>query len=613
MGNGLKQRAFSRCGILMFLILRVLSAQDCDTVTTHLPPITVTALRYPVEFSSTPYPIDVAQVDFYVEKLGARTIDEVLTYGSTIHIQPRSAFGVQSDVSIRGSLFSQQVVLLNGMRANDPQTAHHTMDIPIPIEQIERIEVVKGPLSVLYGADASGGVVNIVTKVPTEDEAILRVRGGQHTLREASALYTTVNEHWKSSIVLSHRQADGYRRGTEFQVTSLSGVTNTETPLGIATVTLGTVMKNFGAENFYGPAPSKEKTQTTSFQTVLVNETMGIRWEPKLSYRRHDDWFQYDRRILDRYINTHTTHLVSAELQGSVAWDEHTSLTFGCEGTIDKIVSSNLGNHTRRSIGIFAVTSIPVGERVKFSGGGRIDGHSAYATQFSPAASVSYDLTQHLRLFGNIGTSFRAPSYTELYYTSPSRRGNAQLQPERGWSYECGLWYTGSPNSVFTVSVFERRQSNLIDYVKFSATDVAYQAVNFTRAQTRGFEAQYQWQRTVHVGVTHWHIAYMYLESSINRGGALTSLYTLIHPRHQVTAVLILALPHGIDVALSGVQRIRDNAPSVTLLNCTVNVTHAPLTFSVQGTNLLNKPYEEIPGVQLPGRWIVASVEARFR
>ncbi|MCX7984136.1 MAG: TonB-dependent receptor [Bacteroidetes bacterium] len=590
--------------------LELCYAQGTDTLTTQVPPVVVTALRYPIDRISSTYPVDVANVHHYTETMGARSIEDVLTYGTMVHVQPRGVHGVQSDLSIRGSLFSQQLVLVNGVRGNDPQTGHHTMNIPISLDQVDRIEVVKGPLSVLYGADAYGGVINIVPRIPIEDIATVRLHRGQYSFWNVSAFYSTATTHGGSSIALDHRQSGGYRRGTEFQVTSLSSISNYETPLGVTTVILGTVAKNFGAENFYGPAPSKERTHTTIAQVGLSSHSSRIHWKQNISYRRHDDRFQYNRHILDRFINTHTSHLLTVDVQGDVELGDSASLTAGCEGILDRITSSNLGNHMRRSLGVFGVLSFPLVGSFHVTSGIRIDFHSAYATQLSPNVSARYSITPLLRLYSSVGTSFRAPSYTELYYTSPSRQGNSSLQPERGLSFECGIIYVNPNGGQGTLSLFERRQSNLIDYVKFSPTDIVYRATNFTRARTRGIEAQYIWRNSARIGIHSYQLGYMYLDSRIDRGTAVASLYTLIHPRHHLNAIVSSVLPFGIEASACGSYRIRTNAPSVVLLNCNLRMTVSQFVVSIQGTNLLNTVYEDIPGVQLPGRWLIAGIEA---
>ena len=93
------------------------------------------------------------------------SVDELLRQIPGLEIQSRGGFGVQSDLGIRGSTYNQVLVMIDGVRFNDPMTGHFNGYIPLGLSEIERIEVIKGPSSSIYGADAVGGVINIITKV----------------------------------------------------------------------------------------------------------------------------------------------------------------------------------------------------------------------------------------------------------------------------------------------------------------------------------------------------------------------------------------------------------------------------------------------------------------
>src|SRR5208283_3732517 len=91
---------------------------------------------------------------------------DLLQLDPSLDLQERAPDGVQTDLSIRGSSFGQTLVLLNGLRVDDAQTGHHDMDIPVPLDSVERIEVLRGSGSAMYGSDASGGVINVITAPP---------------------------------------------------------------------------------------------------------------------------------------------------------------------------------------------------------------------------------------------------------------------------------------------------------------------------------------------------------------------------------------------------------------------------------------------------------------
>ncbi|MGM0668652.1 MAG: TonB-dependent receptor, partial [Gemmatimonadota bacterium] len=97
-----------------------------------------------------------------IRALPVRTVSGLLEWATGVEVQSRSP--AQSDLSIRGAGFEQVVVLVNGVRMSDPQTGHFDLNLTVPLDQVERIEILRGPASALYGADAVGGVVNVVTR-----------------------------------------------------------------------------------------------------------------------------------------------------------------------------------------------------------------------------------------------------------------------------------------------------------------------------------------------------------------------------------------------------------------------------------------------------------------
>jgi iron complex outermembrane receptor protein len=204
-----------------------------------------------------------------------------------------------------------------------------------------------------------------------------------------------------------------------------------------------------------------------------------------------------------------------------------------------------------------------------------------------------------------------------LYYTSPSRIGNPNLKPETGWSYEVGADFYLRPQIKFSTSVFERDQENLIDYVEFSSSDIAYHATNFTSAVTRGIEASLQWRERLPAdresandfSLQSLLVSYTYLDSRIDIGNAYSSLYSFTHPRHQFNAVAAGTLLLSIHGTISTTHKIKLDGTNYTLVEAKVNKSFSHIHVFVQGTNLLNQSYAEIVDVPLPGRWLWAGVE----
>ena len=127
--------------------------------------ITVTTTVEPLPLSENNRSVIV--LDTAARPLLFNNPTDFLRQDTALNLQARGGNGVQTDLSIRGTTFEQSLVLLNGLRINDPETAHLNLDIAVPLEAISRIDVLHGSGSTFYGSDALGGAVNLITSQPT--------------------------------------------------------------------------------------------------------------------------------------------------------------------------------------------------------------------------------------------------------------------------------------------------------------------------------------------------------------------------------------------------------------------------------------------------------------
>ena len=462
-------------------------------------------------------------------------------------------------------------------------------------------------------------LINIITRIPQQQTLHVKLGGGEHGLVNASGNYDFSSSGIHSSNVIGHQQTDGYHYDTDFKTTTFSSNNTLELPFGTYSLFGGYTNKAFGAFNFYGPSPSREWTETSFFNVSTDFLLFPIHFQPKFSYRRHYDKFMYDLRTPDRFVNINTTHSYIGELQSIIPFDSSFSLIGAIEGNADDIVSSNLYNHQRSSIGILAALHGVVKKNILFDIGAREDFHSAYGQQFNPTFNAGYLFSTDAKIFVSAGRSFRAPGYTELYYSSPTRIGNAGLKPETGWSYEIGTEYIFQPRMRITMSFFERDQENLIDYVKGTAADSAFHAANFTTAITRGVEAAFRWSTGLtidhgsmdHCSLQYVLVSYTYLDSRIDIGNVSMSVYSFTHPRHQLNAECSGTLPLFIQWTTNATHKIKLDRTNYILVDAKLSRLFSFVSVFLQGTNLLNQSYEEIVGIPLPGRWLWAGVELK--
>ncbi|MFA6455587.1 MAG: TonB-dependent receptor [Bacteroidota bacterium] len=592
----------------MFIVVPSLRAED--TLSYSMPQVIVQSSR----MSLTSFDLNQSATILGEEMLhnaAPLSVGDALRMFTATEVRRRAPFGIQTDIGIRGSTFSQQLILFNGLRINDPQTAHHNFDIPVPMNSVSQIEIVRGPNSMLYGPDAFGGIINIVS---SSHRPLLtaELSGGEHGYA-AGTLSTGYSADSFSSInTASYSRSDGFRYDTEFEQLTLSSQNSANVSWGIVNGFAGYTKKDFGAYDFYSPGsniPSHEKTETylaafgTSFTAVDWN------FNTRISYRHHFDHFIYTIVNPPLSNNQHNTNLYSAEISANRSWNESFILTHSIEFMLDNINSSKLGIHTRNSSAFSTIVRwIPV-DQWSIDGGVRIDAHSEYGVTLHPTFGAGYLVSSTTKIYGSAGTSFRAASYTDLYYGDPKTVGNPLLKPERGFSSEVGIHTQLFDAASLQASAFFRQQNDLIDYVQYSPTD-KYYAQNFSEAVVKGIEVQSLWKGSGNSDDFLKQIVfnYTFIESDLDIKSAYRTRYSFTHPKHQLNGAVTLALPLEIITTVNAVYSYHSTRPSSSIVDLTFMRPLESIDFIIAATNLLNKSYEEIPGIPLPGRWITGTM-----
>src|SRR5687768_7968437 len=164
------------------LLAVILPAQDIQRLEQS---VVVTATADPIPYQNLARSVQVLNRE-QIEKLPVRSVADLIGYASSVEVRSRGPMGIQSDFSVRGAGFGQTLVLVNGIRINNTQSGHHNADFPVLLDDIERIEILNGPGSSLYGADAFGGTINIITRDPGSRTRV-EVAGRQHGFASGAA------------------------------------------------------------------------------------------------------------------------------------------------------------------------------------------------------------------------------------------------------------------------------------------------------------------------------------------------------------------------------------------------------------------------------------------
>jgi iron complex outermembrane receptor protein len=555
----------------------------------------------------TPIPLEeseraVDSLNVAASPLLFNTFTDYLKLLPSLDLRQRGQNGIQGDLSIRGGTFGQTLILLDGVRMNDAQSGHHNLDLPIPMEALESIEVLRGAGSTLYGADAVGGVVNFRTKRPEVSEIRLRGGLGNFGANQQRVTASLVKGRFFEQLAASRDFSTGFLPNRDYRNGLISSTTHIETGLGFTRVTLAGLDRPFGAQGFYGNYNSWERTKAWM---AMASQELGANTTASFSYHRHTDLFVLYRDRPQAFVNHHISETWLASLRRSDAMGPNGRLHYGFESLHDGVVSTNLGTHDRDRQAVYVNYDLRSVGRFSLTVGTRYELFHAWSGQLSPTVSAGYWLSSHAKLRASISRAYRVPSFTDLYYHDPANVGSPDLRPERAVGYEAGLdWNAGSAIDG-EVTVFQRRERDGIDFVRASPADI-WRARNFQRLRFTGVETAARWRYRPRTSVE---FAYTGLRGAQDALSGLESRYAFNYPVQQAVATWQTATRGDLAIRTRFGVTKRFGRDSYTVWDLSLAHYGRRIRPFVQFSNLGDSLYEEIPGVPLPGRGILGGVE----
>jgi outer membrane cobalamin receptor len=531
---------------------------------------------------------------------------------ASIFLEQRGAGGAQTDITLHGGSFAQTLVLLNGFRINDSQAAHHNLDLPVPLEAMDSIQVLHGAGSTLHGVDALSGAVDFLTAAPHEDLLQLNAGFGSFGGSEQSLLAELSRHRWSSRLTGSHNLSSGFMADRDYRNQTASNEIWAGSRLGLTDLLFAASDRSFGANQFYGDYPSWERTKGWF---AGIRQELGTSTQAAFAYRRHTDEYVLVRDDPALYENNHIDGSWQASLRHTVPVASSSVLLMGVEADGDSIDSNNLGQHARnRAAGYLDLDLHPAKARWGLSAGMREEGFSGgLQTAFAPHLAGSYRAARSVKLRASGGYGFRIPTYTDLYYSDPTTIGNPNLKPESAWSGDGGVDWNRGSRLVISVTGFFSRQHDAIDYVRGSSLQ-PWQAVNLSGLRFAGVESSLTWLATKAQTIR---VAWTGLFGAQSALHGLQSEYVFNYPVQNAhvewTAALgrLLTLRNTVQIA----QRYQQTAYPVWDMALTHESDQGKwvgIRPYLRLANLSNTGYQEIQSVAMPGRSITGGVSIRI-
>jgi outer membrane cobalamin receptor len=616
--------------------------------------IVVTATRTATTILDSPDAVTVISGK-EVAAAGAATAAEALEKAVGVEVTDNGTAGSVKSVHIRGSASEQVLVLVDGVRMNDSRQGGADLSL-LPVEMIERIEVVRSGASALYGADALGGVVNIITKSRTDKALTLALTNGSYlphdavevsegpTLAPVAANYLDLVDTQRIGLQASGKAGPldllltgsftraangfvwndtldihGYRRQVNAALLGGDAFVSLTAPAGPGRLGFKGQFdySSLGAPGSLAYPSTDSAQQRAAFQGQLFYQNPALTSALSLDARAFYKLTRLAYQDPDGFPpadDVHALHSIGLDLQQRAAFMEFIQLIYGGNFLADLADSTAIGSRQRLSGGAFLEAPLYLAERFTLTPVVRYDLFSDFPGSLTYKLAAVLNLSNNVSLKASGGKSYRAPTLNQLYWPHDFfSEGNPSLKPETGYSGDLGL-------CVAT----DRLGANASAFVRYVLDGIQWQdqdpgtalweyfgkPVNVGDALFPGAEAEVNFQP---ISGLHLSGSYTFLYSFVLKGASATyvfaddkrAIYSAVHSASAAVHYDNGKTRFGADARFVG-KRFTDEAnttslPAYIVVNADARQQlSSNLSVSLAAKNLLNSVYQSVEGFIMP-------------
>ncbi len=613
----------------------------------ELEEISVEALRSPAVYSEAVRAVTVIRKET-LQAGAASSLPEVFRHLPGVDLRQRGPEGIQADIALRGGSFDQTLIMVNGINVSDPQTGHHNLNLPIPHAIIERIEILEGSGSRLYGPNAFSGAINIVTNPGTKNSHQGSLVLGSHGFRDANLAGTLITGKFSTLAAMQAKKSDGYIQNTDFLTGNLFLQSQGSVAGGTLDLQTSLLKKAFGANAFYTALyPDQFEETLTHLSSARWSGKILVPFTAAAYLRTNYDRFELFRYDAPAWYAGHNHHRSTASGAYANAHLSHTAgkTTVGIEVRNEMILSNVLGSpiedpvrvpgeeafYTRKTsrigLSLFADHSIIVG---KFQANAGVMGYKFDSAsnnwKFFPGLDIAMNLSPMWSWYSSVGKSLRLPTFTDLYYNGPTNIGNPNLRPEEVLHLDTGikLKTRGARGSI---SLFRQKGTDLIDWVR-RPDEVKWSTTNHGTMIAKGISAQIELFPSLLYGAHSFikHISAGFNTQNLQKDEeGFISYYIADHLRHKLSFGINHSIANNLSAQWNltytnrsgsytgyiGTQPTEMNFQPFWLLDGKVAWNIKRVELFVSATNLGNSVYYDFGNITQPGRWIKFGIQYR--
>ncbi len=604
---------------MLFLTIAASAQINRDSTPIKIEEVIIQANRLQLPVSESSNTINIISRQ-QLENTPVHSVAEALQNVAGLDIRQRGVHGVQADVSLRGGTFDQVLILINGVKMADPQTGHHALNIPLNMDNIERIEILKGPAARIYGANAFAGAINIVTRTPDKAFVNINLEGGQNSLGGVSISAALPKGDFNQYFSVGRQFSDGYRFNTDYDISNYLYQAEYKIDATQKLDVMGTFTdREFGANRFYGGTSDFWQDQYEEIQTSLFNighqkVTDKFAIKTRFNWRRNQDEYLLKRNEPNFYRNLHISNVLTVESHADF-YSKAGTTGVGVELSSVYLRSNNLGKRERQIATLFLEHRVSfLNDKIDVTPGIAISQYSDFGTHIFPGLDVGYKINKDIKLFGNVGYTWRIPTFTDLFYEDAGNLGNEDLEPESALSYEFGVKYDVAGVRA-NLSWFLRDGTDLIDWTR-AADTLQWQPSNIASLAMMGIDASLDFNPSAYFKrdfyIKNFRLGYTYIDAEVPQNIEGISRYVLENLNHQFTAGLDYLIGGNFYLNISYRYFNRVTMDNYSLIDAKVSWKEKNYSVYLAANNLLDVEYFETNLVQMPGTWIYGGVKIRL-
>ena len=577
-----------------------------------------------------------------IQASSAQSVNDLLKQIAGVDVRQRGAFGIQTDISVNGGTEDQLTVLLNGINISNPHTGHLTFDLPVNIDDIERIEVIEGGASRVYGCQAFSGAINIVTRTDNDNHLQAHAYGGSYGTAGANAGLTLTTSDFNNRLSGGYVRSDGGTYNDDFNKSNAYWRGRYSSDHIQATIQAGLSTMNYGANTFYGTGSDSQYEKNRRYLVSASAEYKGqVNIPVQLYWNRSLDHYVWMRANPEAYQNFHQTNVYGANAGANTTWALGKT-AIGIELRRENILSTRLGKELpegeqhkvpghdayykykdgRTNLGLYLEHNILI-DNATISLGLLANDNTAVTggMRLYPGIDISWRLGQ-MKLFASFNQSLRTPTYTDLYYNGPGLEGNSQLKPEKSTDWHVGASFTAEGFNT-QVKAFYRKGTDMIDWVKKTGETV------YTTANSDIDNIGAEMLTSVDLvrllpstPLRQLTLGYCYnFKHRVNTEQQASYASRLTFLRHKLTATLQHNIFSHLDAQWNLTLKNRhgefDNAKTgqtqkygtFATLDLKLTWTRPHYSLYLQANNLTDYAYYDFANIQQPGLWFMGGLK----